>query len=264
MNLRFTFYTAFLVLILSVWACSKAPIEDPDIVVTTEPEFIVDLYEQRSAVDGSPQRGFWLESLTEYPCTGFEFQSQVLFDSSGIRLILEGVNAPDTCQGSPAKAECFIGLPPLADGIYPLDFSLASTLHSTGELIVQGGEVEWVLTKEEGIDIQNRVMSRIPDGIIWGYVRSNNEQEEPRALAFLNELKTITSAHNLPAGYYSYFSVTGTGQAFTHRSFKADKHLFVRRISADRLSELQQLLESYRDSSDFPIQIFCLSTEGAF
>ena len=267
MRIRFSRLFVFLstsLFLLSAVSCKKETIEDPDVVISVDPEFLVDLFELRNPVDGSPELGFWVETISDYPCSEGTFLSQVLEQDGAFRLVLDEVVIPDSCPTTSGPVSDFVPLGELSSGVSPLTFSIASALNSQGELLLQEDVFEWVVDKEVGIEVLNRVVNRIPDGLIWGYAAPRTEQEVPKAHAFINDLKAISTDHNLPVGFYSYFTVTGTGLITPHRSFDGGSHFFVRRISMDQLPALEALLNAYRDTQQTPIELKCLSTYGEF
>lgn len=261
---RLTFLLFFSSLFLG--ACSVRPGEtEPDVVVTLPPEFIVDLYEQREAATGQATFGLWVETVkTDYPAANYRIVSQVESGAGQLRVRLNEVAEPDQPDGAPGPARTFIPLGALADGTYNLSIQLGETLFNEGVLTVGQGHYELVFSEATvGIDVQNRVLNTIPDGSVWGYVLTPTEIQQPAANAFLLNIKNFTEEAGLPAGFYGYFTVAGTGQVFFHRSVAPGgaAQLFVRRLSADP-NALRGLLNTYRNDAQTPLTIRCWWTGG--
>lgn len=250
-------------LLLTIAACSVPEEEDPDIVVTLEPEFIVDLFEYRNPGDGAAVFGLWVESVKDFDCGNYRIEADVDVTSDEINISLQEILVPDTCMGTPAPARGFLPIGKLADGTYRFCFSLNPVITNEGTLEVQGGHYALSLPKQQGIDFQNRVLELLPDGYVWGYANTPAEQDLPVADQFLQNLKSVTQEPALPPGYYSYFTVSGTDQYFFHRSIAPGGQYrpFLRYLGGTP-DAVEGVLQGYRSDPDHPLEILCLSTFG--
>lgn len=252
-----------LVLVLLV-SCRAPQDDDPEIIVTLDPEFTVDLFEQRAASDGKPTFGLWVESMEEFECSNYQIEATVEVDAGMIDIQLQEIRPPDTCMGAPGPARGFLPIGQLADGTYPFRFALNQIIQNEGFLLVQNGHYELNLPNQQGIDFQNRVLEALPDGYVWGYANTPSESDLPVADQFIQNLKGLTQDLDLPTGFYSYFTVAGTGQFYFHRSIapEGQHRPFLRRLSGPP-NAVKSLLQGYRDDPGQPLSILCLSTFGA-
>ncbi len=252
-----------LILIASAFAACRVEDVRDDVVFTIEPEFTVDLFEQRDASDGTPVFGLWVESMANYDCPGYGIEADVQVAGGKIDVTLLGVLRPTPCAGDSAPARQFLPIGNLPDGIYPFSLSLRDVVTNTGILTVANGHYELSLPAAQGVDVQAFVLEHLPDGTIWGYAATPNEQSEPVADNFIFDLKTLSSESGLAPGYYSYFTVAGTGEVFFHKQIApaGAAQLFVRRLTATP-NDLKLLLQNYRNSSQLPLNIKCWTTEG--
>lgn len=248
-------------ILLSVSACKVAE-QSPDFIFTGEPEFTVDLYAERAADDGSERLGFWVESTKDFPAQGYGIAHSISLNGRQLTVIINGIVAPDSLQGLAAPARGFIPLPALADGEYSVDFKLADAVTNQGSLQIASGVFTLKMPDPQGLIFDQRILLHIPDGTIWGIAHTPEEPQQPIAMQFIQALKGITSENNLPPGFYGYFTVTGTGDFYFHKSVAPahDATYFLRRRSAP-LQSLDQLLVTYR-SAQAPIDIRCWTTEG--
>lgn len=244
-------------------ACQNGK-DDPVVIVTTDPEFQVDLFEQRSTVDGSPVFGLWIRSVEKFPCSNYVLENEVQVAGADISVHLSSVQSPDTCQGAAAVAQAFVPIGNLPNGTYNLTLSLADAIENKAVLNVFGDRYELTVEYPQGIDFQNLVVNKMPENLLWGYVLTPDAAATDRAAVFLADLKSITAEHNLPAGYYSYFTVSGTGLISLHAGFvpAAPVQVFVRKFVSGP-ENLQNLLQQYRSSPQTALQIGCLTTLGA-
>jgi hypothetical protein len=257
-------FVALFLLVFS--ACQKNSDAEPDIIVTTPPEFTLDIFEQREDVGGKSVLGFWIESLQSYPCPSVEIMTEVQVNDSEILLSILGVQQPPACTGQNTIAKKFVALGALPVGTYTLQIRLGlnDLIVNKGQLVVSTNRTEIKFSEIQGIDIQQFICTRIPDHYVWGYVAIPNETAEPIADQWLAAFKSQSNPSELAPGFYSYFTVSGTGQVELHKSIaptSAHEH-FIRQINGD-LQPLRDLIIQYRNAPDVPLQIQCLSTLGA-
>jgi hypothetical protein len=251
----------FLISILTCSACRVNREDDPVIHYTADPEYQIDLYEQRDPVNGDPLLGLWVESIQSFDFDNYQIIDTVRINGRQIEVELSGVKKPDIGSGLPGTAKGFIPIGNLPDGEYPFNISLAGAVVNKGALKISAGHSTLSMPGPQGIIIQNLVMEHIPDGLIWGYAATPSEPQQPLANAFILELKTVSADPGLAPGYYSYFTITGTGDVFLHSSIKPDGLAtnFVRRLTGQPV-DLHNILQTYRAK---PLPIRCLTTFGA-
>ena len=249
--------------VFTVTACHKPDTDGPEIIVTFPPEFTVDLFERRDEATGAPVFGLWVESMAEFDCANYGIEYISTVSGSAIAVQLQEVRKPDTCLGQPGPARAFlpIGLP--ASGAYDFTFTLGSAIVNKGTLMVTDGHYELSMPNTQGVDFQNRVLESIPDHYVWGFALAPAEPDLPVADQFIAGLKPLTSEPDLPPGYYGYFTVSGTGQYFFHRSIAPGlQHLpFLRRLNAAP-DAVRSLLQTFRSDSIRPLTVRCFSTYG--
>lgn len=252
-------------ILFSLSACRVGPGDDTDIVVTADPEFAVDLFEMRNDSDGAPTFGLWVESVKVYDCSGYGIDASVLVQNNRIEVDLLGTIPASPCSGDPAPAKQFLPIGNLADGSYTFAISLRDIIINEGVLTVTDGRYSLSLSDPQGIDFQNLVLERLPDGIIWGYAATPDELSEPVADNFIFDLKTLSTESGLLPGFYSYFTVAGAGGVYFHKSIAppGTAEIFVRRLSAST-DALKSLLQNYRNAAQQPLYIRCWTTEGEF
>lgn len=252
----------FLSLVIFTAACRVVP-DAGEVIVTADPEFNVDLFEQRSPDDGLPTFGLWIESLKIYDSSGYEIETKVKIQNQDIAIQVLSVKKPAIGTGEPGPATAFVTLGALANGVYHFSLSLGIPVLSEGTLTVNDGHYELSIPEPQGVIFQNMVLERVPENMIWGYAETPGEAQEPLADAFILDLKTITADPGLAPGFYGYFTVTGAGGLFFHRSFapKGPADIFVRRLTASP-DALGALLQSHRSAGQTSLNIRCLTTFG--
>ena len=259
---RLHWLISLIVFVLSISACH---VEDDknDVIVTIPPEYAVDIYEYRAATDGTPTFGLWIESMDKYRCPGYLVDALTEIQNGRIGVTILGVTEPTPCVGDSAPVKQFLPIGNLADGIYEFVISLRDVIVNKGTLDVTNGHYALSLPDAQGIIFDNFIVETLPEGIIWGYASTPDEPSQPIADDFLADLKTVTAEDNLDPGFYSYFTVSGTGNVSLHKSIAPDgiSKPFVRRLTGST-DALKGILQSYRDATPKPLVIKCWTTEG--
>ena len=107
-------------------ACRPAEELPPEIVVTTSPEFIVDLFEERDAVDGHPTFGLWVETVRAYECAGYALQTAVNITENAVHTDFIGLLRPDPCNGPAERVRQFVPIGALSDKTYAFALHIAA------------------------------------------------------------------------------------------------------------------------------------------
>jgi hypothetical protein len=243
-------------------AC-KEKLAEPDFVYTGAPEFALDLFEQRSAADGASSLGLWVSSFALQDGAGFGINADVEIKGQDVVMHILGVQKPNAVTGQPAPATGFVPFGSIAEGNYKLTVILGATVQSHADLAISKDHFELSNTDARGIVFQNMTLRHLPDGLVWGYADAHNEVVKAKAEQFVSDLKNLSSEAGLAPGFYSYFTVTGTGTLFLHPSIDpADAHIpFVRALSGTP-DALRGLLEGYRTNGQLPLKVKCLSGWG--
>ncbi len=256
---------SFLCCCLNLLVSCRNTIDDEIIIVTTDPEFQADLFEQRDPLNGNPVFGLWMRSLEIFPCNNYRIESAIDVNSTGIHIQLSDVQKPDTCSGDPGPANAFLAIGTLPSGTYPFSLSLGNAIENKGILTVSDQGYQLSINDPQGIDFQNIVLHKIPEGLVWGYFETPNEDANLHAASFLADLKNITTENTLSPGFYGYFTLSGTGLLALYPGFApaGPAQAFVRQLQSAP-ENLQEILQQYRSAPQSPARIRCLSTLGEF
>lgn len=250
-------------LLVAFNACRVNDIAEEEPIFTGEPEYAIDLFEQRDSMDGSPTFGLWVERLDLSPCEGYGVDATAQVNGSDIEVAILGLQEKTPCVGDSAPAKRFVPIGNLPDGTYTFSLSIFDVIENNGSLTVTNGRYTLSLPNAQGVFIENFILEPLPDGIIWGYAATPDEASQPVADNFIADLKALTTAHGLAPGFYSYFTVSGTGDIILHKRIapKGPAKLFLYKRAASP-DVLRGLLQNYRDSSQQPLTIKCWTTQG--
>lgn len=256
----------FLCLLGGLSACQPGLVNDATVVVTVEPEFRIDAYEQRDSSTGNASLGLWVESIVQYECAGYTINSELQQSGQQISIDLLDVQRPGVCAGMPAPARQFVDLGPLAVGSYPLRLTLGKTIVNEGLLTVSAASFAVALSQPQGLEIHNFQTQRLPGPLLWGYVSVPDDDTNAAAQQFISELKNITVDGGLLPGFYSYFTLSGTGSILLHSSIVPGTPVipFIRKLTGSA-NELKDLVQHYRTGNQqAPLMLRCFSTFGEF
>lgn len=261
--LRFT--SLLLLTSLLLPACRDQHLDEADPIFNIDPEFTADLFEQRNAANGNAEFGLLVESMTDCDCANCAViaESSIAGDRISVRLL--GIQKPDSCFGAPAPARTFVPIGDLADGTYQFSLSLRNVVTNEGTLTVAQGRWTLSIPDLQGIEFQNYVLDKMPENLIWGFAQTPTEKAITASKELITDLKQISADPGLAPGFYSYFTVTGGGSLFFHKSFApaGPAQVFVRKLTASP-EALKNVLQDYRDPGQDNLQIRCLTTLGEF
>ena len=256
-------FLSLICLLAAFNACRVNDVAEEGPVFTGDPEYAIDLFEQRDPMDGAPTFGLWVERLDLSPCEGYGVDATAQVNGSSIEVAILGVQEKTPCAGDSAPAKQFVPIGNLADGTYTFNLSIFGVIVNKGSLTVANGQYTLSLPNAQGVFIENFILESLPDGIIWGYAATPDEASQPVADNFIADLKALTTAHGLAPGFYSYFTVSGTGDILRHKRIApkgtAKLFLYKRAASSDAV---RGLLQNYRDAAQQPLTIKCWTSEG--
>lgn len=92
-------------------------------------------------------------------------------------------------------------------GEYNFSFNLDSAIENKGLLTVDEYEYKLELETFDGIVFRNRIMTTIPDHIIWGRISTDSKENLIAMQKMYQDIVSKFDAHSLEDGYYGHFSI---------------------------------------------------------
>jgi hypothetical protein len=242
-------------------SCSQDPL-GPDPLVDVPNTFNIRLIEQLD----STGKAFSLEVTT------IEFQDcmekSVDFNLSqsynAVLVSLNDIITPDECPDGSAPARSTVLLKDLEIRTYTIDINLKNTVKNTGTLTVLPDQFILEMETEDGFQVLNPELWRIPERTIWGSFSYATEDMAVVVQNFLADLESLCEENTFPEGDYGHFYVVNSesilipDQAPAGLSFRRN-FLF----TCDPVSVgLPALMESYRTEYGVDIHINCLDDQG--
>lgn len=239
---NFLFMTFFGSLVISFGSCKISP-DNKDVVVKVEPEFVLGMYEELDQV-----RNFNLtfSSIDSQSCSTNLIDYTASRNGKSVLLSINEIVEIENCQtgeGIVVGAASYNFLP---IGIYELQLNLKNTISSTGILNVANDRYTLDIEDGFGFLVEAATLMRVPPATVWGYVAYKDNQHLEAANNFLEELNAKTGSLQLSSGDYGYFRVGDNDKLSLNKAPDYNNFKTFYRISSGQISELEELLESFR------------------
>ena len=235
-------------IVVAVLACSGCVTDDngKDVVVQVDEEFRINLNE---LLGTNRQLFFELESVEDEQCLNSSIDLSVIPQPDKITLNLIGIKAAVDCNPGIAPASSNINAGGINNGVYDFLIVIGNTVENEGKLTVSNTKYELNMYTTDGIIITNKVLFRIPNLTIWGYVAYDDELLVGAAPAnFITDIENIAQPHQLIPGYYGNFDLQPNGE-MTLKSppLKSHHQNFMYHFGGTD-EELKAILQNYRAS----------------
>ncbi len=236
-------------LIILISACKDK--NDPDIIVNIEDDFYVNMFEDIS--NGERRLEFRLTSIKEQDCLNYSIDYNLSFNegSGMLELSINDLVQPEICIEGNATASVTVPFGAMSNGTYTLFINLKDAITNHGRLSVDDLHYQLDLDSDDGIEITNETLYRVPQQTIWGAVAYNSNNQEDNADAVLNDLKDITIVRSIqsdnayPSGYYGYFDLDESKSISLQVKPEAEYHKpFIFTVDGDDLTAINDLIEA--------------------
>jgi hypothetical protein len=192
-----------IILVLSNFNCSG---DSNTRQIDVNEDVILNLLPSLSAFGYGLNFSFQSDSMYNCENVGFVYTLKSTADDVSIHLL--GVSIPESCISGYAPAFEKVEVP-VEDGFYSVAIDIGEFIHNTGYLVIEHSTYSIYMSRQDGMDIPNEVMNRIPEGTIWGYAEAADVDLQIQVIhAVRAGLDAITEDVNMPEGYYGYYSVT--------------------------------------------------------
>lgn len=200
-----------LLLVAFFTSCDK---ETPSgVIVDIEDDFYINMFEDISS--GTARFQIDLSTIKEQDCLNYA----IIYDldtnvvNRAIELTINDLLEPEDCIEGMTTTHTIIPMPTLASNLYTFNINLKDAIINEGTLRVTDNRYELEMDTDDGIEIVNSTLYKIPRNTIWGYVAYNNGISADSAADFitnLTSLSTVFGIDNNPdynVGYYGYFKL---------------------------------------------------------
>lgn len=166
----------------------------------------------------------YFETETVYECSNYSILVDASFENDILDVTLNDIYLGPVCQGGAATATNAYPFEEIEPGTYSINIRKKGGETLGGELVV--GENDYTLNMASNADfnVVNTHLHKLPQGIVWGTLTKNSNDEEVDALAdeFFELLADNGLADTtLAEGDYTFFKVSDTGEVTKRRTGSA-------------------------------------------
>lgn len=267
MQVQTRFVVLFIILVgLLGFGCKTEDIGPPIIVTTVATDFQLDLFEEITP-DGR-QLKLMLASIAAQECEEAYIEYTLTEEDDYAKLVLEDIVNPPNCTPSvgPAKADVNIDLSD--NESLAVRFWLKQILANYGDLSVDQHQYYLTLDSDNGFDLLNSSLHRLPEAALWGQVVWTNSDDQSIANQFLVALGALTNSPGLEDGYYGYFNLSNEGETVALTPYALDRSIATLQQTTFALertaspSDIQTLVATYRAQYPDALSIYLQDGTG--
>lgn len=235
--------TAFMVALLASCGLGQG---DQELFVKVDPEFHIGMMEQLGT-----ERGFALviQTIEAQPCINNIIDFEYGQTRSEILINVKNIVEAENCIPGDSIIQTSANISPLANGKIDLALILKNTVNGTGTLTVDSEKYQLEIEEGHGFLPREKVLYKIPMGLIWGYVTYPSTGYEEVTNNLLLELNDLTTSMSLKVGNYGHFSIDDNQKLVISPEdgpMLENTQTFYRQIGNTTPEALESLLNSYR------------------
>lgn len=191
-------------------SCELAKVGEPIIVPDVEDEFYINWKENLSPTQRTLQ--MVIRTIKENQCPDASITYNFSRLNLGYRISLNDIVETDNCdeKNRPAIAEIPLGY--VGRGTYQVEIDLKNSVSNQGTLQAYADSYSLNMRTEDGIQVLDKVLYKIPEHSVWGYFNFERIEDEAVVEGLLNELADMGVPRSFNAGYYGHFRIGTTGQ----------------------------------------------------
>jgi hypothetical protein len=241
-------------------SCELAKVGEPIIVPDVDDEFYIDWRENLSPTQRTLQLVIRTIKSEQCPDASITYNFSRL--NLGYRISLNDIVAPDNCdeKDQPAYAEIPMGY--VGPGTYQIEIDLKNSVSNEGTLQSYSNSYSLNMRSEDGIQILEKVLYKIPEHSVWGYFDFEKIEDEEVVENLLNELAQMKVPSTFDEGYYGHFRIGSTGQiALAEQPISSRLKTFIFSIP-EQSEALRAFAEKVRDQYGESIKLVMYDDTG--
>jgi len=184
---------------------------DQKLFINVEDDFYIDMFEDIS--NGENHFSFNIQSINEHECLNTIIDYDLQYDGIGnlIVLSINDIISPESCNVGIAPAFVSIPIEGIQKREYSIEINLKDVIINNGFLHVTDNDFYLEMSTEDGFEVVNKQLNKIPKKTIWGYVGYELESDKVAAEDFIKNVEqnasNINNSEDYTSGYYGYFTV---------------------------------------------------------
>lgn len=232
--------------------------EDAIVISDVNDEFYLDIWEQLT-LEGR-QLQWHIRTIEDAECTDSELAHNYRETGTTISLAINSIIDPEDCTAGEQPLRDTLVAGQLANGVYDLSLSLRDAVNNSGQLIINPDYYELAFDKSQGILPLRRLLRRVPENLIWGYIRTQVDSLTEPANQLVSDIAELGSPASPQEGYYGYFTVNGDVLSPADDQL-AGADSFAYLLDKDT-SQLEALISTFRDQYPEGVEVKLFDWKG--
>lgn len=252
--------------IFVLFSCRK---DDPKVIVDIDDDFYINMFEDISNNDKKFQIN--ITTIQEQTCINFEIDYDLNFNeqTNSFELIINDLVEPEDCAQGTAFASVVAPFGRLSEGSYSFNLNLKDAVINTGRLFVREDSYELNMNSNDGIEILNEKMYRIPEKTLWGYAIYEDGSADTEAVNFISDLQNLSNTQNVidnnayNPGFYGYFNLDDDKRILINpESETTNYQSFIFSHESNDLSGVEELMTQACTDSSSNLKIYIYTDTG--
>lgn len=243
--------------LMSLFACNKD--EPTNVIIDITDDFYIDMFEDIS--NGEQRFQFEISTIALQDCPNYLIDYDITIDKDfrNIDLVLNDLIPPSDCFGDSTVAKRSISLGYMPSGAYSLKINLKDAVFNQGRLSVFGNQYILEMDSDDGIEVLNDRLYRIPRNTLWGYISYSNLNDAQEFLVELEESSSIFPIDDfndyLP-GYYGYFDLNEDRNIVLQQTLNTNSVPFIFRNESNDINSIKDFVEIACDEFNVDVHFF--------
>ena len=243
--------------ILFLTSCKK---EDPVVVINVADEFNVNLIEFLTPDEN--QLALQLTTIENQPCQNTEIFSTIAILPNSVKIAIQEIHEPDACIQGDVQIHSIIPFP-APENSMNIKLELANAIVNNGQITFSDDQYALEFETQDGIKVERKLLNKVPKGILWGYIGTNNIQIVSSFEQFITYLNGVSTNPSLQSGDYGHYAIN-TDQVI--ESINDDRildheNLFLRKLDIP-LQELKVKVAEFRTQYGTDLMIKIMTADG--
>ena len=246
-------------ILLIAGACDLSSLDEPIVVTDLENEFYLDIWENLEPEGRSLE---WrLRTIANAECEDASIDYSYRNSGGTIDLNINAIINPADCTPSEQPLSAYFTGGQLDNDVYPISIGVRDAVVNEGSLIVSDDSYRLSFSSLTGVILLKRILRRIPDPVIWGYIHAPHDSLQAAADEFIYELETKTRPVSLKEGNYGYFSVDNEAIIIKHIHVPEGATMFAYEFIQEE-DVLQGMITTLKEEHPAGIEVSIFNTRG--
>jgi hypothetical protein len=234
----------YFIILFFLFGCSKDPQEVN--IYSIPDEFKLDLHQAVSSQGSNP--AFKISTLDTRTCTNDKLIVTISKIGNSLGIDILDIDVAPQCNNISGKVSTDV-YAILSPGTYALNIDLKDQIINNGTITVTDQSYHLNLNTDYGLKIGKLNILKIPDGLIWGYIKEANTPSINGTDLYNRLLMHMTPKNDLPSGDYGLFKKEDEEVYFIDAgySLNIDKK-FLMQLNTS-ISEIKKIVKQFKEEN---------------